>query len=304
MIFLYSIERNFLICEYLEKTARLHRAAPAYRAGETTLTYGELWDGACHMAELLRRQGTEPVVLCGEKEPYMLTGILACLLSRRAYVPLDRTQPKQRAEKIIRASGASLVLGEGGLSPEELERYAACAAKEQTGDTAYILFTSGTTGEPKGVPISRGNLLHFTDWIRRLEPLASFRRCHVLNQAGFGFDLSTADLYYALTGGHTLTALTDRDPAAVTALMRAHEIHTAMITPTFGRMCLLDPLFCAEQIPSLRCLYFCGEMLTPGLVKKLWERFPALEILNAYGPTEATSAVSAARILREMTDWD
>ena len=79
-------------------------------------------------------------------------------------------------------------------------------------DTAYILFTSGTTGEPKGVPISYTNLRHFTEWISRLEPLASYKNCHVLNEASFSFDLSTADIYYALTNGHTLTALTSRSP--------------------------------------------------------------------------------------------
>jgi len=286
---------------------RKNRDRIAYTAGDISLTYGELWDRASRLADLLVRQGTEPVVLYGEKEPYMLTGMFACLLAGRAYVPVNRSLPSARAEKILYASGASLVLGEGALegccTPEELERYHAAPVREQTGDTAYILFTSGTTGEPKGVPISHTNLRHFTEWISRLEPLASYRKCHVLNEASFCFDLSTADIYYALTNGHTLTALTDKEPGAITALFREREIHVAMMTPTFGKLCLLDPDFAAERIPSLQCLYFCGETLEPKMAGRLWERFPDLEILNAYGPTEATSAVSAILIQREMLDW-
>ena len=286
---------------------RKYRDRTAYTVGEISLTYGELWNRASRLAELLVRQGTGPVVLYGEKEGYMLIGMFACLLAGRAYVPVNRSLPSARAEKIIRASGASLVLGEGDFAgcclPEEMERYRTCPVQPQNGDTAYILFTSGTTGEPKGVPISHANLRHFTEWISRLEPLASYRDCNVLNEASFSFDLSTADIYYALTNGHTLTALTTRDPGEITAVFRDREIHAAMMTPTFGKLCLLDTDFSAAQIPTLRCLYFCGEVLEPRLADRLWERFPALEILNAYGPTEATSAVSAARIRREMLDW-
>lgn len=286
---------------------RKYRDRGAYITGNVSLTYGELWDRASRLVDLLVRQGTGPVVLYGEKEPYMLIGMFACLLAGRAYVPVNRSLPDARAEKIRMASGASLVLGEGDFAgcclPEEMERYRTYPVQEQTGDTAYILFTSGTTGEPKGVPITHTNLRHFTEWISRLEPLASYRGCHVLNEASFSFDLSTADVYYALTNGHILTALTTRDPGGITAVFRDREIHVAMMTPTFGKLCLLDPDFGAERIPTLRCLYFCGETLEPKLAEKLWKRFPALEILNAYGPTEATSAVSAARIRRDMLDW-
>ena len=286
---------------------RRNRDRIAYTVGGISLTDGELWDRASRLADLLVRQGTGPVVLYGEKEPYMLVGMFACLLAGRAYVPVNRSLPAARAEKIRIASGASLVLGAGDFAgcclPEEMERYRTCPLQPQNGDTAYILFTSGTTGEPKGVPISHANLRHFTEWISRLEPLASYRGCNVLNEASFSFDLSTADIYYALTNGHTLTALTAREPGEITAVFREREIHAAMMTPTFGKLCLLDPDFGAERIPTLRCLYFCGEVLEGKLADRLWKRFPALEILNAYGPTEATSAVSAVRIRREMLDW-
>ena len=294
----------------LRQTAEHNSNKPAYIAGEKTITYGELWKKASAAAELLKRQGTEPVILLGRKEPSLVIGMIACLLSGRAYVPVDRFLPDARIRKIVEASGASLLLCEedanhfgipccslGGLA-----QYSSSEPKKPSGKIAYIIFTSGTTGEPKGVPISTENLLNFTNWLNRLEPLASYKNASVLNQASFSFDLSVADLFYSFTNGHTLTALESADLVEIGAVFRKSRIDVCIATPTFIKFCMTDPDFDAVHYPSLRCIYFCGETLDIKTVAKLWNRFPDLEIINAYGPTEATSAVSAVRIRKDMLD--
>lgn len=294
----------------IQQTVQHNREKTAYIVGEDSITYGALWDKACTAAEYLKRQGTEPVILLGRKEISMVAAILACLIAGRTYVPVDSSLPVPRIQKIIESSRASLLLCEStaefsGIpycSLKGLMQYGHLEPKAQNSDTAYIIFTSGTTGEPKGVPISTSNLLNFTHWLNRLDPLSSYRDAAVLNQASFSFDLSVADLYYALTNGHTLTALESTDPAEIAEVFSGNRIEICVSTPTFIKLCMMDPDFNTAQYPSFRCIYFCGEPLEPKTVRKLWERFPNLDIINAYGPTEATSAVSAVRIRKEMLD--
>ena len=294
----------------LNKIIRAADAFPdriAYQAGNDRISYRSLVDRAEHYADLLRRQGNTPVVLYGPKTVDTLTAIVACLISRRPYVPVGGFTPLSRLRRIIALTGASLVLTD--LSPEAegadvcplsgLERFAGLREQESSDQTAYIIFTSGSTGEPKGVPIPYANLDHFSAWISGLFPLREYHSVNVLNQADFSFDLSVADCYYALCNGHTLVcgAPSDDLPAVFHTMSR---IDVAVITPTFLRLCLLNRDFRAENFPRLRCVYCCGETLESVLATKLFAAFPDVVLLNAYGPTEATSAVSAVRITPEM----
>ena len=291
-----------MIAEMIKKAADGNRGRLAYRVGGESLTYGELWDCAERAAALLRRQGSGPVIVYGGKDLYMPAAILACLIARRAYVPVDRFMPERRVRSIIDKSGATLLIGNarfGGIecsSFDGLGKYADRETVPQDGSGAYIIFTSGTTGEPKGVPISRANLENFVLWLNGHIP-KNKDRAVVLNQASFSFDLSVADLYYAFTNGYTLTALEHGlEYTEIYRIICGHRVNLAVMTPTFMKLCLVDPDFCAENYPDLECVYFCGETLDPRLAVRIRDRFPDITVLNAYGPTEATSAVSLAVI--------
>lgn len=295
----------------LRNAAHLYHDKIAYAVGDESITYAELWDSASSAADFLVRQGTEPVILFGRRECFMVVHMVACLIAGRAYVPIEPSLPQIRLNNIIKASGASLIIGEEKPNfisnipfcfPNELTKFDSLPKKSSSNETAYIIFTSGTTGEPKGVPISVTNLQNFTRWICSLNPLSLYRNVAVLNQASFSFDLSVADMYYSLTCGHTLVSLCSNEPSEIAEVFSKNRIAVCAVTPTFIKLCMTDPDFCAGHFPSLRCVYFCGEILEPKTVQRLWERFPNLEIINAYGPTEATSAVSAVRISGEMLD--
>ena len=287
----------------------------AYRINEQYITYSKLTEKAKHYGELLKRQGNSPVIVYGHKSIDMFVSIFACLHSGRAYIPVDLYTPVDRVKKIIGCSGSTLMITDEDIDINGIEKtalvglgkYADEKIHPSSDNTAYIIFTSGSTGEPKGVPISCDNLVNFTKWISGLEPLCDYENVNVLNQASFGFDLSVADIYYAMANGHTLVAL-DKDSqesySGIFEKISSEEINVMVVTPTFIKLCLVNKEFCSENYPSLKCIYFCGEQLEKETVRILFERFPELKVINAYGPTEATSAVSAVCITRGMLDGE
>ncbi len=289
-----------------------YAAKAAYICGEKRLTYAKLYEKAERIAAVLKAQGGGAVAVLGNKEPEMIISILACIMARRAYVPLEDNLPQARIVAAIRQAECTLVLKNGSACPDcgipcsslaELEH---ATKKPADGgaqnETAYIIFTSGSTGTPKGVPISYTNLGNFTRWICSDEVLSGFEHPVVLSPASFGFDLSVAGIYYALSAGGTIVTVSREEQKSfdgIFAALQKNSAEIAVLTPTFMKLCLLNADFNEENFPRLRCCWFCGERLEKALCEKLLRRFPSLKIINAYGPTEATCAVCSAMITAE-----
>lgn len=289
-----------------------YAAKAAYICGEKRLTYAKLYEKAERIAAVLKAQGSGAVAVLGNKEPEMIISILACIMARRAYVPLEDNLPQARIAAAIRQAECTLVLKNGSACPDcgipcsslaELEH---ATKKPADGgaqnETAYIIFTSGSTGTPKGVPISYANLGNFTRWICSDEVLSGFEHPVVLSPASFGFDLSGAGIYYALSAGGTIVTVSREEQKSfdgIFAALQKNSAEIAVLTPTFMKLCLLNADFNEENFPRLRCCWFCGERLEKALCEKLLRRFPSLKIINAYGPTEATCAVCSAMITAE-----
>lgn len=298
--------------------------APAFSSPEGELTYGELWEASGRLCRYVKTlPGEGPLPVWGHKSPWMLVCFLALARAGRGYCPLDISIPAARAEAILSALTGPLfaVCPFPGQAPgevldlSEIRRICGEQEPEAAGESDfygkagegredpifYVIFTSGSTGTPKGVMVSRGNLSRFVDWSLGLAGAAP--GTVFLNQAPFSFDLSVMDLYTCLASGGKLVPLSRGEQGDYKLLMPALRESKAQVwvsTPSFAELCLADPSFCREGMPELSVMLFCGETLTNKTAKRLLSAFPGVRIVNTYGPTESTVAVTEVPVTGEL----
>lgn len=286
----------------IDQWQRLAPQRLAHISGETRLSYAELFQRSNALAQKIRQQlgeNNQPLAIFGHKETEMLIGFLGCVKAGRPYIPLDSSLPEGRVQAILQASGAALL-----LTPEKIRVWSSDPAENfqparlRPDSPWYIIFTSGSTGAPKGVIITRAALESFTGWIQAEQQFRPAQEVF-LNQAPFSFDLSVMDLYSSLSSGGTLFSLsreTIAEPPKMFHALSQSAVSVWVSTPSFAQLCLAEPSFRAERLPELRKFWFCGETLAPEVAASLLKRFPAAEVWNTYGPTEATVATSSLKV--------
>src|SRR5437763_3158692 len=228
----------------------------------------------------------------------MLFAFLSAVKSGRPYVPLDTALPQQRIEKILATSRAALV-----LTPKDMLQFSASEARAparcvQRDEPFYILFTSGSTGEPKGVVITLACLEHFIAWMLAEQRFVELGEIF-LNQAPFSFDLSVMDLYCSLVTGGTLFSISRdliENPKKLYRKLASSGVTTWVSTPSFAQMCLVEDKFAEAMLPRVQRFLFCGETLAPQTAAQLLARFPQAQVWNMYGPTEATVATTSIQV--------
>ena len=308
--------------EAIEHFAQVQPDFPVYDILGQVHTYGDLKKDSDSLAAQIDRLGLpdkSPVVVFGGQQYEMLATFVALTKSGHAYIPIDSHSALERVAAIVEVAEPSLIIAINDFPLADVTAPIFSAEQVQTAfregasyelshpvqgdDNYYIIFTSGTTGKPKGVQISHNNLLSFTNWMITNKEFATPARPQMLAQPPYSFDLSV--MYWAptLALGGTLFAL----PSAVTQDFKqlfdtilSLPIAIWTSTPSFADMALLSDDFNSQKLPQLTHFYFDGEELTVKTAQKLRDRFPQARIINAYGPTEATVALSAVAVTDEM----
>ena len=308
--------------EAIEHFAQVQPDFPVYDILGQVHTYGDLKKDSDSLAAQIDRLGLpdkSPVVVFGGQEYEMLATFVALTKSGHAYIPIDSHSALERVAAIVEVAEPSLIIAINDFPLADVAAPIFSAEQVQTAfregasyelshpvqgdDNYYIIFTSGTTGKPKGVQISHNNLLSFTNWMITDKEFATPERPQMLAQPPYSFDLSVMYCAPTLALGGTLFAL----PSAVTQDFKqlfetilSLPIAIWTSTPSFADMALLSDDFNSQKLPQLTHFYFDGEELTVKTAQKLRDRFPQARIINAYGPTEATVALSAVAVTDEM----
>ena len=230
------------------------------------------------------------------------TAILAILLSGKGYVPIHPEHPKSRNDATIEQSSISWIISSNAelvevcstdhikfINPAQLVLSGENPVIHQQplDAIAYLLFTSGTTGIPKGVPISRKNLFSFFDGFSQLNyPLDASDRC--LQMFDLTFDLSVMSYLAPLAVGACVYTVPSGSMkfAAVFNVLEEHEITFSLMVPSFIQF--LRPYFDEVRLEKMKVSLFCGEALNDSLVKEWQGCVPNAIVENVYGPTEAT----------------
>lgn len=323
---------NYLIHHYLRDSARNDPDAVAVVEGDRSTTYGELDRRSDSLAARLVELGIargDRVGIYLPKSTEAVVGIYAAMKAGAAYVPIDPSAPQSRVAYIAQncgirhvVSAASkrsswAVLGAAGVehvlaldtddpgTAEGVEVHASSWLEQGDApndpgtidqDLAYILYTSGSTGDPKGVMLSHLNCRAFVEWT--VDEYAVTSDDRLSSHAPFHFDLSTFDLFGAALVGAPVYLVPGKAsvfPVEIARFIDRHEITVWYSVPSI--LTMLTERAGLEQgaLPTLRTILFAGEVFPTKYLSRIMRLLPHVEFANLFGPTE-TNVCTAYRV--------
>jgi amino acid adenylation domain-containing protein len=287
-------------------------------------TYGELDVLASRLARRLRAAGVgrgDVVAIYGHRSARVVWAVLGVMKAGAAFTVLDPAHPPARIADCLRFAaprGWIAVAAAGAVPPSLAEQIAAIPCRvvlplpgeddpegrddkddlavEAMGpeDLAYVAFTSGSTGVPKGILGRHGPLSHFVPWQRREFDLRESDRYSMLS--GLAHDPLQRDMFTPLQTGGTICVPDPADiatPGRLAEWMRRERVTVAHLTPAMGQILTeLPPEAAPVRLDSLRWAFFVGDVLTRRDVTRLRELAPGVTCVNFYGSTETQRAVA------------
>ena len=314
-----------------QAVARPDAVALVWKGKRTT--YGALDDASDRVARVLADIGCrlgDRVALLAPKKPEAVTAMVGIMKTGAAYVPLDPAEPPKRLARLLRSIDCRCILGGGAVAavleqamaaselkrlpvvgaldeqfagsaqdvefgPADVRRAEPLTDAEQSRDDglAQILFTSGSTGDPKGVMITHASAMRFVAWA--IDYFGMNRTDRVSQHPPLRFDVSTLDIFSTLSVGaelHLVPPELNLLPHKLAQFMRASQLTQWFSVPSTLNLLAKFGALEGVELPALRRILFAGEVLpTPTLIY-LMKLLPRVQFTNLYGPTETTIASS------------
>ena len=311
------------LLEYLVNTAAARPGAVAFADEREEITFAALLDQARRVGTAILRRGaqTRPAVVLARRSVRTLVGLFGALAAGTCYVPVDAEMPAWRRDALLAQLDPGIILYDepdaelaaslAGYAVLPLAEAVRDPAEEtllktvRTLDTdpAYILFTSGSTGAPKGILVSHRSVIDFAEWFA---PMTGVTETDVLgNQAPFFFDLSLRDLCLTLKTGAKTVILPKKCFLFPTLLVQELDRHgVTMLNFAASAFHLVAASGVLEKyVPrTVRQVVVGGEAMQARLLNRWRRALPEARFVNVYGPTETTVDCTFYPIDREFAD--
>ncbi len=301
---------NATVHSLFEGQAALHPARIAIRsAAGRQITYCELNDLSHNVASTLRQSGVKPgdmVGVCIKRSPELIAVLLGILKASAAFVPFDASYPKSRLEYLFQDSGVQLLIADEhgrGITPKSVrvlmasELLAATTPENQAApvasseSAAYMMYTSGSTGNPKGVVVPHRAIVRL---VRNNDFMGIADTDIFLAFAPVSFDASTLEIWAPLLNGASLAVYPSEFESAeqFAVVLREHKVTVLWLTAALFNTIVDQDV---QSLKGVRQLLVGGDVLSVPHVRKALEFLPNTELINGYGPTEKTTITSCNR---------
>ena len=317
------------VLSWLDETAKRLPNKLALQDISGNITYQEYRSKSLAIAykivELNKGEMKKPIVVYLEKGKEVLVSFMGVAYSGCFYSPIDTEMPQSRVDKILEVLKPEIVITTNKLKTnfEKFNFYGSyiiyeetiCSEEDETAvkpytekiidtDLLYVLFTSGSTGVPKGVSICHRSVIDYTDWVT--ETFNITQKDTFGNQAPFYFDNSILDIYSCMKTGATLNIIPKKlffQPVPLLEYTKYNKINTIFWVPS--ALIVVSKLKAFRNVDlsdTLKRVLFCGEVM-PNKQLNIWRKFlPNVTYANLYGPTEITDACTYYIVDREFSD--
>lgn len=315
-----------LVTDYLDNSAKNFPNKIAFADEKRELTFSALYTESRKIAQVLieRKIFKSPVVVYLEKSVEVISCFMGAAYSGNFYTPIDVTMPESRVSKIMETLSPALIITDSAhlesakafavntevLLYEEIQKgrsddeaISKTLNRVIDTDVLYVLFTSGSTGIPKGVIINQKAVIDYAEWVTDTFDISS--ETIFGEQAPFYFDNSILDIYQTLKNGSTCYIIPQKFfmlPKNLFGFLTEKRVNTIFWVPS--ALCIMANLKAVDKfiVPTLQKILFCGEVM-PNKQLNVWRKsYPNALYANLYGPTEITDVCAYYIVDREFAD--